>query len=397
MAAGIVVTAMDDAPTAQEAHESARESDSAEASELVWDVAVIGAGPAGSSAARAAAEAGASVILLDRATMPRYKTCGGGLIGYSRGALPPGFEIPVRQSINTLAFTLNGRWRRTHRDDGREVLSLVNRSEFDDALARVAIASGAHFREGTAMQSLSEDTDGVTLTLADGTTLRARAVVGADGSASRVARHVGVEFGQVDLGLEAEIPVPPGVAQRWSGTVLVDWGPLPGSYGWVFPKGETLTVGVIGARGSGEALRQYYRDLIARHGLAHFEPVHDSGHLTRCRTDDSPLARGRVLVAGDAAGLLEPLTREGISYALRSGTWAGAAAAQIARAADQQAVDAATAGYRSQVSAVLGAEMTSGARKLKLYLRSPWLVHIAIWALPAAWRRFAEFCRGTDL
>ncbi|SOD71210.1 geranylgeranyl reductase family protein [Jatrophihabitans sp. GAS493] len=369
----------------------------ADNSEYVWDVAVVGAGPAGSSAARAAAATGASVILLDRADMPRYKTCGGGLIGYSRGALPAGFEIPVRQSVHTILFTLNGRWRRTRRDGQGEILALVNRSEFDEALAQVATLAGAQFRPGTAVQSITGQLDAVTLALADGTRLRARAVVGADGSASRIARYVGVEFSQVDLGLEAEIPVPAEVAAKWSGTVLVDWGPLPGSYGWVFPKGETLTVGVIGARGSGEALRGYYRDLIRQHGLTGYEPTHDSGHLTRCRGDDSPLSRGRVLVAGDAAGLLEPLTREGISYALRSGAWAGAAAARVAGAADEEAVHQATAEYRRQVVTVLGAEMASGARKLRIFNRGPWLVHVAIWVLPAAWRRFAEFCRGTDL
>jgi flavin-dependent dehydrogenase len=59
--------------------------------EASWDVIVVGAGPAGSNAARTAAEAGARVLLLEKAELPRYKTCGGGLIGYSRRSLPPGF------------------------------------------------------------------------------------------------------------------------------------------------------------------------------------------------------------------------------------------------------------------------------------------------------------------
>ena len=80
---------------------------------------------------------------------------------------------------------------------------------------------------------------------------------------------------------------------------------------------------MIAARGQGERTKRYLRDFVARLGLAGVEPEHDSGHLTRCRTADSPLRRGRVLVAGDAAGLLEPWTREGISYALRSGALAG--------------------------------------------------------------------------
>ncbi len=97
-------------------------------------------------------------------------------------------------------------------------------------------------------------------------------------------------------------------------------------------------MGVISARGDGAGTKRYLEDFIARLGLAGFEPAISSGHLTRCRSDDSPLSRGRVVVCGDAAGLLEPWTREGISFALRSGRLAGEWAVRIAEAHD--AVDA---------------------------------------------------------
>ncbi|WP_246507322.1 geranylgeranyl reductase family protein [Actinocrinis puniceicyclus] len=382
-----------------------------------WDVAVVGAGPAGSSAARAAAEAGARVVLLDRAAFPRYKTCGGGLIGLSRAALPEGFEPPVRQWIDAITFTHQGRRERTRRDRDGGVLALVDRAEFDHGLVKAAVAAGAHLREGATVTGIEQHTamphnaaapqdptaahdPAVTLSLADGSRLRARAVVGADGSASRIARHVGVTCRQVDLGLEAEISVPPHVARDWAGRVLIDWGPVPGSYGWVFPKGDTLTVGVIAARGGGEATRAYYREFIARLALAEYPAVQDSGHLTRCRSADSPLSRGRVLVAGDAAGLLEPWTREGISHALRSGRLAGAAAARISRAttddgvADTAAVAAAAEEYRRRVESSLGVEMAAGQRLLAAFEKRPAFFHAAVTALPTAWRAFAEVCHG---
>jgi geranylgeranyl reductase family protein len=359
-----------------------------------WDLVVVGAGPAGAAAARTAAENGASVLLVDKSVLPRYKTCGGGLIGYSRGSLPPGFEIPVCQRIDAITFTLNGRRERTRRHPAGDLLALVNRAQFDHALVRAAVAAGVRLREGATVTGLEQDADGVTLALADGTAVRARTVVGADGSASRIARHVGVECGQVDLGLEAEIPVPPRVAEAWSGRVLIDWGPIPGSYGWVFPKGPVLTVGVIAARGNGEATRAYYREFLRRLELDGYPPLTDSGHLTRCRRPGSPLARGRVLVAGDAAGLLEPWTREGISYALRSGALAGAAAAQAAKAGDEAAVDAAVAVYTEQVEALLGVEMAAGAKLLAAFVKHPAFFHAAVTSLPAAWRAFAAFCRG---
>ena len=358
----------------------------------VWDVVVVGAGPAGSSAARAAVEAGAGrVLLLEKAEMPRYKTCGGGLIGYSRRSLPAGFEIPVRQRIDAITFTLNGRKERTRRDRAGDLLLLVNRAEFDLALAKAAVEAGVVLRTGSAVTSVEQDEDGTAvLLLADGERVLANAVVGADGSASRIARYVGVHCGQVDLGLEAEIQVPQKVAEEWAGRVLVDWGPLPGSYGWVFPKGDVLTVGVINARGEGEATRKYYRDFIERLGLAQYPTVSDSGHLTRCREAGSPLSRGRVLVAGDAAGLLEPWTREGISFALRSGTLAGKSAAQLA--GRPGATD--DAGYTAAVEEDLGAEMRAGSAMLKLFELHPGFYHRMVTMVPMAWKMFTDFCRG---
>lgn len=363
--------------------------------ESSWDVVVVGAGPAGSSAARAAAEAGARVLLLEKAELPRYKTCGGGLIGYSRRSLPPGFEIPVRQRIDAITFTMNGEKARTRKDRAGDLLALVNRAEFDLALAKAAVDAGALLRTGATVNSVEHDESGrAVLHLADGERLTAGAVVGADGSASRIGRYVGVRCGQVDLGLEAEIQVPKSVADEWAHRVLVDWGPLPGSYGWVFPKGDVLTVGVISARGEGEATRKYYRDFIERLGLAEYPTVSDSGHLTRCRETGSPLSRGRVLVAGDAAGLLEPWTREGISFALRSGALAGSSAAELARAAEvsEDAVD--DAGYTAAIEELLGAEMRAGSAMLKLFERHPAFFHRTVTLVPMAWKMFADFCRG---
>ncbi|MEU2027024.1 hypothetical protein ABZ565_33570 [Streptomyces sp. NPDC016469] len=105
-----------------------------------------------------------------------------------------------------------------------------------------------------------------------------------------------------------------------------------------------------------EALRAYKQDFLRRQGLDGSRPLHDTGHLTRCRHPDSPLARGRVLVAGDAAALVDHWSREGISYALRSGDLAGRAAARLMDIADEE-VDAVTGDYGWQVTETLGAEM----------------------------------------
>ncbi|TGB03348.1 geranylgeranyl reductase family protein [Streptomyces sp. MZ04] len=373
---------------------------SADDAQYVWDVVVVGAGPAGASAAYAAAVAGRSVLVLEKAELPRYKTCGGGIIGPSRDALPPGFELPFRDRVHAVTFSLDGKFTRTRRSK-QMLFGLINRPEFDRQLVEHAQKAGAEVRTGVTVARVEQhgsavpDRRTVAVVLQDGETVLARAVVGADGSASRIGAHVGVKLDQVDLGLEAEIPVPPSVAEDWAGRALIDWGPMPGSYGWVFPKGDTLTVGVISARGEGAATKRYLEDFIARLGLAGFEPSISSGHLTRCRSDDSPLSRGRVVVCGDAAGLLEPWTREGISFALRSGRLAGEWAVRIGEAHD--AVDARrqALNYAFAVKAGLGVEMSVGRRMLTIFERRPGALHAAITGFRPAWNAFAKITRGS--
>jgi geranylgeranyl reductase family protein len=342
-----------------------------------YDVAVVGAGPAGSSAARVAAAAGARVVVLDRVAFPRYKTCGGGLIGPSLGALPG--PPPTRAAITRVSLSLAGRRRRTRTVD-KPCLQMVARAELDDWLLKLAAAEGAEVRAPCRVLSVSGDM----VETSDGP-LRAAVVIAADGTSSRLAREVGVRLAHVDLGLELELDAGR-MADAWADRVHLDWGPIPGSYAWVFPKGDTLTVGVIAARGAGDCTRTYLRDFVRWVGLEKLRVVHDSGHLTRCRTPGSPVGRGRVLLTGDAAGLLEPWTREGISFATRSGALAGAAAADGPEGVVER--------YRAALSAELLPEMAAGERCLRAFENHPWAFHELIRSTSVGWHQFARITRG---
>jgi geranylgeranyl reductase family protein len=354
-----------------------------------WDVVVLGAGPAGLNAAHAARGLGARTLVLERARHPRYKTCGGGLLGLSLSSVGPEISVPVRARVNEFSFTYRGKWRYRKTDCARAALSMVDRSEFDAALRDGVAAAGAVIQEKALVRSVAERDAGVAVLLADGTSVSARTVVGADGSAGISARHVGVRYRQTDLGLEYELPVDGALADTWRNRVHIDWGAIPGSYGWLFPKGDVLTVGVIAERGDPAGTRAYLAELVRVLGLQDLKPVQDSGHLTRCRTPDSPLVRGRVLVAGDAAGLLEPCTREGISYALRSGTLAGAAAAKTALSGDRGPL----AEYERRIRQTLGQEMAAGDAFYAMFRKHPVLLHLAL-ASPPGWRTFAKICRS---
>jgi geranylgeranyl reductase family protein len=370
-----------------------------------WDVAVIGGGPAGLSAAHAAAAAGARTVVLERAEHPRYKTCGGGLIGASLNAVRDLKALPARDEIRTVTFTLRG-GHEFSKSEAKPILTMVMREEFDAALLERALAAGAEVRQRAMVRSIGQDDGHATVRLGDGSTVTASVVVGADGSAGITARHVGVTFEQVDLGLELEIDVPGTVQREWAGRVLLDWGKIPASYGWVFPKGDRLTVGVIASRRSdgvtagsgkqGDATRDYLRDFVERQGLARYPVIRDSGHLTRCRSDDSPLRNGRIIVAGDAAGLLDPWTREGISFALRSGALAGEFAAKAAKA---DAADAAgpdespLSEYAAAVDRGLGEEMRAGRVLMTAWARHTGAFHRGV-ATAKGWRAMARMCRS---
>lgn len=354
----------------------------------VWDVAVIGSGPAGLAAAITAASAGARTVVLERSTHPRYKTCGGGLIGASVATASRWIDVPAREQVQTASFTLRGGREFTRRLDGGPLLSMVVREEFDNALRKAAQDAGALIREQALVRSVDQDPDRATARLVSGETVAAKVIVGADGSGGVSARHVGATYEQVDVGLEVELPASRSRARDWHGRLLIDWGPLPGSYAWVFPKGDRLTVGVIGDRTDGAKLKTYLADFVTRLGLSGLEPLHDSGHLTRCRTADSPLARDRVLLAGDAAGLLEPWTREGISFALRSGKAAGFLAARHRHAIPRLA-DA----YAEALDEHLLPEMAAGRRLLAAFRKHPAPFHAAM-ATGTGWRAFTAMCRG---
>jgi flavin-dependent dehydrogenase len=311
--------------------------------------------------------------------------------------------VPARDRIDAITFTRNGRLAFTRHGGSRPILTMVRRDDFDHAWYQAVVALGATVRQNTHVRAISQNDSTATVTLSDSTEINARVVIGADGSAGITSRYVGVTFQQQDLGLEVELAATEQDRAAWRGRVLLDWGPYPGSYGWVFPKMKTcevhsadcrsgecltgddgLTVGVIMAKGHGAETKQYLTDLVDRLGLADREVVRDSGHLTRCRQPESPLVKGRVMVVGDAAGLLEPWTREGISYALRSGTWAGAVAAA---SGDELAA------YGKKIEQELKPEMTAGRRLLGVYVRHPNLVHASM-ATPLGWRAFQAFSRG---
>jgi geranylgeranyl reductase family protein len=281
-----------------------------------FDAIVVGAGPAGSTTAYRLARAGASVLLLDRARFPRDKPCGGGLTARAVRALPFPVDSVVEDEVDLVELRLRYRRRFERAGHGPEPLLLMTqRRRLDAFLAEQAAAAGADFRDGTKAGAVEQDGQGVRVRIG-GDTIAAQALVAADGVNGTTARALGLEQSFVfGVALEGNITA----GARYRGRVVLEVGIIPGGYGWVFPKGDHVNVGVGGWEREAPSLRMHLRRLCTEHGLREESVTGLRGYRLPTRRADSALARGRALLVGDAAGLVDPLSGDGMYEAFVSG------------------------------------------------------------------------------
>lgn len=363
-----------------------------------YDLVVVGAGPAGAMAAATAARAGLRVALLEKLPLPRHKPCGGGM------------PVPVRQELLPLApeAVVDTRVRAMRHswcfaealeapvdppgtpEAASRGLWMVQRPRFDQALVQQAVAAGAELWQGHAFQGLERTGEGLRLQLrrragaaGPGAELQLETaqLIGADGAAGLVARSVGLRpRPRIALALELEVP------HRWDPAdpllrpdlLHLDYGVLRRGYAWVFPKADHLNIGagLFHARH-----RDVRRDPTARRriraaidgyaaalGVAPERLTGLRGHAHPLPFWDGPeplhTADGRVLLVGDAAGLINPLFGDGLFHAIRSGRLAGeaVAAAEPCR-------------YTERVHDLLADDFEAARRLARLFYGLPGLVY----------------------
>lgn len=343
----------------------------------MYDVLIVGAGPAGSAAALAASRHGASVLMLDRDTFPRDKACGDGIAPHALAVLAQlgatgltdGYA-PV-PSLHVVSPTGD----QVDRAFSSPVYT-IPRVVFDHRLLSAAVAAGTTVRRHR-VRRLTVRNDHVEV---DG--LTARVVIGADGASSTVRRHLGASAnpsGHLALAIRGYAPVPPG-APYHQRLVMADRG-WP-AYAWSFPIGD-------GRRnvGYGELLRSSsIRRTHLLDRLGTLLPDTDRGTITDLKAHHLPLSsrrpiagRGRLLLAGDALSLINPFTGEGIFYAVVSGALAGQTAATGTANAGERYAEA----LRSRLGRHL--RHTTALRRITT---KPWIVDAGV---RAANRRQATF------
>ena len=332
-----------------------------------FDVVVVGGGPAGATAAHELSKRGHSVLLLDRAG--RIKPCG--------GAIPPrlikDFGIPdhllVAKARSARMVAPSNHQVDIPIDNG--FVGMVDRGEFDEWLRARAAHSGAVRRIGT-FDKLTRDPDGVSVVhylarehvhRGEGVPayVRARSVIGADGAKSQVGRHAipGAKDSQYVFAYHEIVKAPAVKPAGYDGSrcdVYYQGLLSPDFYGWVFPHGETLSIGT-GSADKGFSLRNAVGRLRHQAGLADAEVLRREGAPLPMK----PLKRwdnGRdVVLAGDAAGVVAPASGEGIYYAMVGGQLAAEAAHQLLLTGDVRSLKLARKQFmklHGTVFAVLG-------------------------------------------
>lgn len=317
---------------------------------MKYDLIVCGAGPAGAMAAATAARGGLRVLLLEKERLPRYKTCGGGMpmvVGdYLRGLAPEAFvEARVRYMRHTWDFSRPFLAEINPEGASPDItIWMVQRSRFDHALVREAVRCGAELRDGLAVRSVESNRGTVTVRAGtEGTdtafTASADYVVGADGANGITARAAGLRRRRrVAVAVEVEHPHEWGVGhpELRPDVMHLEYGALKRGYAWVFPKGDHLSVGAGVFQperfsqqhegGIGAHLKQVVRRYLDHLEVPYVpEEIRYHAHPIPLWGGKEPLhtRNGRILLVGDAAGLVNPMFGDGIFHAVRSGIVAG--------------------------------------------------------------------------
>jgi geranylgeranyl reductase family protein len=331
-----------------------------------FDVAVIGAGPAGSTTAYRLACGGARVLLVDKAKFPRDKPCGGGLTLRAVKQLPFPVDEVVEDVVTRVRCRL--RYRRWFERAGAKLALMTQRRRLDQFLVERAIEVGVEFRDGAQVDPRS---------------LPADVIVGADGANGTTARAFGLE-GDVVHGVALEGNVSHARVNKndYAGLMILEFGVIPGGYAWIFPKGDHINVGVGGWGSIGPQARDYLRTLCQRHGIDPAAVTETRGHRLPMRRLGKRVTADNVVLVGDAAGFVDPVSGDGMYEAFVSSRLAS----EAILAGDLNA-------YGSAVRRALDPVATAGWGAKHALDRFPGAV-FAVMRLPATWRAIEQVLTG---
>jgi len=273
-------------------------------------VLVVGGGPAGSTTAYRLADAGVRVLLVDKATFPRDKPCGGGLTMRAVRQCPVDPSPVVEQEVDLVELRFRYGDAVVRRSE-EPVIRMTQRRRLDAFLLDAARERGVEVRERTTIDATASPAD---------------VVIGADGANGTTPRALGLGDGIVH-GVAYEGNVDYGVVsrERYGGRAVIELADIPGGYGWVFAKGEHVNVGVGAWQSEGPRIREHLARVCRAHDLELSQLESLRGHRLPLRRPGVRIASERALLVGDAAGLIDPVSGDGMYECFVSSKLAAAA------------------------------------------------------------------------
>ncbi len=352
-----------------------------------YDVIIVGAGPAGSVLAYELAMKNVSVAVLEKRKLPRQKVCAGGITVRAAAILPPEIESVFERVIYGARLSYRHVPDRVRTYD-KPIIYMVMRDKFDSLLASRAKEAGAVLVEDAEVKSVEINKETVRVKTEAGI-FSSRILAGADGANGVVAQSLGLHKGfEYGVGINADVKVKPDELSRWENLIGLDYG-IPGGYSWVFPKRSCLSIGSGGALKVARRLRPSVLGLMNCYGLTDVDISLIRGQLMPVRKGTAPISRDRVLLVGDAAGLIDPLTGEGIYYAVRS---AHLALTAILRLLEGQTGDLAE--YDESVNLEFAQEFKIARTLWRMNNLAPRLFFHWLKDSDRFWRAFCRLLRG---
>ncbi len=352
------------------------------------DVIVVGAGPAGATLAYELAKRGIGVLVLEKEKLPRYKCCAGGVTSKAAKLLDFDISEVTEDVIHEVSFTFNlgspylGQ-------DSQPLIYTVMRDAFDYFLVQKAQQLGAVLMDGQKVTQVQVSADWVEISTADNV-FRSRLVVGADGAYSVVARELGMgkSIGYA-AGIESEIVVPEEELAKWKSRVQIDLGCIPGGYAWVFPKRNHLSIGVGCQASKTRDLHAHHQKFLNSLSIDNYTVTKSSSHLIPTCTKGRIVWQDKALLLGDAAGLADPLTGEGIYNAILS--------AQLAAPVIEDSLVRGKVGlqdYQEIVERKIMSELKMARTLSKIFVRFPHLAFGMFNQSEGVWRAVCNLMFG---
>ncbi|HZT39811.1 MAG TPA: geranylgeranyl reductase family protein [Bryobacteraceae bacterium] len=360
-----------------------------------YDVVVVGGGPAGAMTAYHLARAGLRVAVFEARRFPRDKACGGGLQLRAARRIPFDISPIVRGTMRRMSVSYGLKDFHT-RASSDPLVYTVLRSEFDEHLIRCAELAGAFLFQNTPGHAFHVASGGK-LTIETGRgVFTADCLVGADGANSRVRPFLNSRseyFWQAAVYCEIPEHMLNTDEMQWD-CMTVDWGTLPSGYAWAFPKNGYVNLGAGGPTAMAKYLKTYAARFaessrVVKRGLA--QQLKFIGHQLPTLTRATRVAKSSVLLVGDAAGLVEPFTGDGISFACES--------AEIAARCIRDALGIGKrdlSAYSEEIMRALRDELFSSRKLLSLSVAFPKQIYRLFRYNDRVWQSFCRVLRGEE-